>query len=217
MLRAALVLTFAATTLSAQAPFEGAISMTLTADDGKSTDVAYMMKDGKIRMEMAGGRGGQTMVMIFDMAEKKMLMIMTAQKMYMEQDIGGGAVAAASEKAKPAKPGKFVATGKTETVAGYKCAHYAATEDDGSTRDVCVGKGLGAFRMPSSGAGRGGPPKDPSWKEALGEGGFPLKVQKGDKVVFEVKSIDKKPLDAALFAAPEGFRKMDMGGMPKRP
>jgi hypothetical protein len=214
MLRAALVLTFAAATLSAQAPFEGAISMTLTADDGKSTDVAYMMKDGKIRMEMAGGRAGQTMTMIFDMAEKKMLMIMTAQKMYMEQDIGGGAVAAASEKAKPAK---FVATGKTETVAGYKCAHYAATEDDGSTRDVCVGKGLGAFRMPSSGGGRGGPPKDPSWKEALGEGGFPLKVQKGDKVVFEVKSIDKKPLDAALFAAPEGFRKMDMGGMPKRP
>jgi hypothetical protein len=213
MLRTALLLCFSATTLAAQSTFEGSISMTLTADDGKSTDVGYMVKDGKIRMEMAGGRGGQTMTMIFDMAAKKMLMIMTAQKMYMEQDVGG-AVSSAAEKAKPAK---FVATGKTETVAGYKCAHYAVTDEDGSTSDVCVAKGLGAFRMPSSG-GRGGPPKDPSWNAALGEGGFPLKVQKGDKVVLEVKTIDKKPLDAALFAAPEGFRKMDMGGFPtKRP
>jgi hypothetical protein len=211
MFRSALLLTLTAATLAAQSPFEGAIAMTLTAESGKTNDVSYLVKGGKIRMEMAGNRG-EPMVMIFDIAEKKMLMVMTAQKMYMEQEIGEVA-ADAAEKGQQAK---IARTGKTETIAGYKCEHITVTAADESTSDVCVAKGLGAFRMPMSGGGRGGPPTDPAWQSSLGDGGFPMKVQKGDKVTMEVKSVDKKPLDAALFAPPEGFRKLDMGGMMRK-
>lgn len=41
-------------------------------------------------------------------------------------------------------------------------------------------------------------------------------MQKGDKVTMEVKSVDKKKLDAALFAPPSDYSKMDMGGMMRR-
>lgn len=210
MLRHALLLAVVATPLAAQASFEGAIAMSLTADGGKSTDVNYLVKGTKIRMEMPGSRG-ETMVMIFDMAEKKMLILMSAQKMYMEQELRVNV----ADTAGKLNDAKIKHTGKTETIAGYKCEHVLVAADDGSSNDVCVAKGLGAFRMPSGG-GRGGPPKDPDWQSGLGDGGFPLKVQKGDKVTMEVKSVDKKKLDAALFAPPSDYSKMDMGGMMRR-
>jgi hypothetical protein len=198
--------------LAAQAPFEGALAMTLATDDGKSHDVAYLVKGSKIRMEMPGARG-ETMVMIFDMAEKKMLIMMDAQKMYMEQAFNSEAIADAAAKAKPAK---IERTGNFETIAGYKCEHLTVTEPDESKSDVCVAKGMGSFRMPGAGGPRGGAPKAEGWQSALGDGGFPLKVQKGTKVTLEVKSVDKKSLGAALFAAPDGYTKMDMGGMMRR-
>ncbi|MBI3568161.1 MAG: DUF4412 domain-containing protein [Gemmatimonadetes bacterium] len=207
MLRPALLLAVLATPLAAQS-FEGAIAMTVTSDNGKANALDYLVKGSKLRMEMAGGRGGP-MVVIFDMAERKMLMMMDAQKMYMEQSIPDPAPIA--EKAKPAK---IARTGKTETIAGYTCEHVIVTEADASTSDVCVAKGLGTWRMP--GGGRGGPPKEPEWQSGLGDGGFPLKVQKGDKVMVEVTKVDKKTLDAALFAPPAGYQKFDMGAMMRK-
>ena len=209
MRRTAVLLLALATPLAAQSSFEGAIAMTVTSDGGKSSEVNYLVKGSKVRMEMPGGRG-ETMVMIFDVAEKRMVMLMAAQKMYMEQEISGPPAEAADK----ANAAKITRTGKFETIAGYKCEHVLVAED-GSSSDVCVAKGLGAFRMPSGG-GRGGTPREPEWQAGLGDGGFPLKVQKGDKVTMEVKSIDKKTLDAALFAPPSDFRKMDMGGMMRR-
>jgi len=164
-------------------------------------------------MEMTTSRGGPS-VIIFDMAERKMLLMMDAEKMYMEQDIRANP----AELADKGTPAKIVHTGKTETIAGYICEHVTVTDDDGATSDVCVAKGLGTFRMPGGGGrgGRGGPPKDPAWQSGLGDGGFPLKVQKGGKVAVLVKRVDKKALDDALFAAPAGYRKFDMGGMMMR-
>ena len=208
MIRSALLLALAATTLAAQSPFEGAISMTMTGDNGKTTELTYLVKGGKMRFDVAGGRGEQV-AMIIDPAEKKSLMIMTSQRMYMEQDFADAA-ASAAEKDKPAEVKR---TGRTETVAGYKCEHMMITESNGSTSDVCVASGLGSFMMPG---GRGGPPRGPEWQSALDNGAFPLKVQKGDKVTLEVTKIEKKTLDAALFAPPEGFQKFDMGSMMRK-
>ena len=62
-------------------------------------------------------------------------------------------------------------------------------------------------------------PKEPGWASGLGYNAFPLKVQKGDKVIFEVTASERKSLDAAPFAAPAGFNKFDMPSVPafKRP
>jgi hypothetical protein len=51
-----------------------------------------------------------------------------------EQEFGAAA-AAATEKAKPTTVKR---TGKTETIAGYKCEHIMVTEGDGTSSDVCA-------------------------------------------------------------------------------
>lgn len=209
MIRPIALLAAAASLAQAQAAFEGSVAMKVTGDDGKANDVAYLVKGSKIRMEMSAGRGEQA-VMIFDLTDRKMLILMSEQKMYMEQSVAAAADAA-SDKASTAT---IKRTGKTETIAGYKCEHVMVIDAE-VTADVCVASGFGTFRMPSAG-GRRGPPKAEAWEGALGESGFPLKVQKGDKVTMEVTKIDKKSLDAALFAPPEGFTKMDMGSMMRR-
>lgn len=207
--RTASALVLSATVLGAQSRFEGSIAMNMAGDGGKPREVSYFVKGGKIRMEMAGARGEQ-MTMIMNPAAKEMLILMPAQKMYMVQAMG-----AAADAAEKSKPPTIARTGKTETIAGYKCEYVTVTAEDGISSDVCVAKGIGAFRMPSSG-GRGGPPKAEPWQGALGDGGFPLKVVKGGKVMLEVTNLEKKTLDAAQFEPPEGYRKMDMGGMMRR-
>lgn len=211
MARVVLLALAAASVAQAQSAFEGTVSMSLSGDNGRSMNVNYMVKDGRIRMEMPGGRGGMG-VMIMDVAEKKMLVLLTAQKMYMEQSLAGAMAAAQSaNKAKAT----VTRTGRTESIAGQVCEHVTVAEEGGRTSDVCVARGLGAFQMPSAG-GRGGPPQPQAWEQGIGEGGFPLKVQEGDKVVMLVTAIEKKPLDAALFAPPADYEKMDMGAMMRK-
>ena len=63
------------------------------------------------------------------------------------------------------------------------------------------------------GRGRGAAP---AWAAGL-ENAFPLKVSQNNATVMEVTKIERKSLDASLFAPPEGFQKMSMPGMMKRP
>lgn len=200
MIRSALLLAFTATTLAAQSSFEGSITMSLTGDDGRKTEMSYLAKNGKLRVEMPGGRGAG----IIDAAAKKMLIVMTAQKMYLEMDLAGAQAAAT----RGANPPKVVRTGKTETIAGYKCEHIEVTGDDGVMNDVCGASGIGTFAVPSM--GRGGPPPSEAWQKGMGDM-FPLKVQRAGKLVIEVTKIEKKSLDDALFSVPSDFTKFDMG------
>lgn len=192
--------------------FEGAISMNMSGQNGRSTPITYLIKGEKARMEMGGAMQA---AMIYDVPGGKMLMVMTQQRMYMEMDLNG-AMAGARGQMEGKKP-TITRTGRMETIAGYSCEHVTSTDESGKTVDICLSKDLKAqFRMPGSGnpmAGRGAPP--PSWAQDLT--GFALKVQEGDKVMLEVTKVEPKSLDAALFAPPEGFTKMDMGGMFKRP
>jgi hypothetical protein len=64
---------------------------------------------------------------------------------------------------------------------------------------------------------RGGTSVASAWQR-IGSDWFPLKVQKvGAEKIFEVTKIEKKSLDNSVFAIPDGFTKMDMGGMGRRP
>jgi uncharacterized protein DUF4412 len=204
MIRAALLVAVTATTVAAQG-FEGSVTMKMTDDKGQANEITYLLKGGKLRFEAPGGRG---FAGIMDPSTKKLQVIMTAQRMYMEMDLNAAATAATAN----AKPPKIVRTGKTETIAGYKCEHVEITGDDGAVTDVCAASGLGAFTMPSM--GRGGPPAQQAWQKAMGDNAFPLKVQKGDKVAIEVTKIEKKSLDDALFTVPSDFT--NMGNMGRR-
>ena len=57
----------------------------------------------------------------------------------------------------------------------------------------------------------------PAWQK-LGRDAFPLKVQRaGDQISFEVTKIERKPLDASLFAVPDGFQNMSGMGRGRPP
>ena len=212
MIRTTVLLAVLATPVAAQSTFEGALSMKVTGDKGTS-DINYLMKDGKIRMDQAVGKDMGAIVI--DPASKKMLMIMNAQKMYMEMEMKTPEAAIRKAGAHPATTER---TGRTERIAGFTCEHVLVNDEDGTAMDACVSHELGAFRMPMGG-GPMSQPREPGWTSGLAANAFPLKVQKGDKVVFEVTAIERRTLDAALFAAPAGFNKFEMPSMPsfKRP
>ena len=149
------------------------------------------------------------MAMIIDTKAQKMYMVMDQQRMYMEQAITPSGMAGALEKRKP----DITRTGKTETIAGYSCEHWLI-KDDGVAFDACVAKGLGPFFGGESPMGRRA---TPAWYEELKDGLFPLKVMRGDETVLEVTGIEKKSLDASLFAPPAGYQKMDLPAGMRRP
>ncbi len=140
---AALVLMCIASPLAAQS-FEGTVSMNITSDNGKTTSITYMLKDGKMRFDP----GGQQVSVIIDPATQRMTVIMNAQKMYMERDFSS-ATAAVQQQATGKRP-DIVRTGKTETIAGYKCEDITVTDDDGKSVDTCISSELGGFRMPAA-------------------------------------------------------------------
>lgn len=200
MIRSALMVALTATTVAAQ-QFEGAITVTMTSGNGQAQEMTYLAKGGKIRIDVPGGSGGGAVIM--DGSTKKMTMLMTAQKIYLEMDINS--IGGEATKAPP----KITRTGRMDTVAGYKCEHVTVTDDEGDT-DVCMATGLGSFMLPAG--GRGAAPAQNSWVKALSEAGFPLRVERAGKVSLEATKIEKKTLDASLFSVPDGFTKMDMPG-----
>lgn len=212
MLRPVVLLALAAAPLAAQT-FEGVVSLTLTSERGPMP-LEYQIKDGKIRLEMSGG--GMQMGMIIDPAAKKMLMIVPQQRMYMEQDLAESM--GSMEQRAGAGRGSVTRTGRTETIAGFKCEHITITDATGSANDACVTSELGAaFQFPMGGGMMGrGRGAAPAWAAGL-ENAFPLKVQHDNATVLEVTKIERRTLDPGLFAPPEGFQKMTMPGMMKRP
>ena len=206
---AALFLTLAALPVGAQS-FEGTVTMNIVSDNGTAHPMSFMIKGGKLRSEMGGGQ----MSVIIDPATQRMMVIVNAQKMYMERDFGSG-VAAMQQQAAGKNPA-IVRTGKMDVVAGYKCEHVTVTDDDGGSVDSCISSELGGFRMPTA-SNPMSPQKEAGWLTQLGAASFPLKVTKGGKTIMEVTAIEKKTLDPALFTAPEGFQSFAMPSMPRKP
>jgi hypothetical protein len=210
---AAFVLMCIASPLAAQS-FEGTVTMNITSDNGTVRPISYMLKGGKLRFDPQGAGAAGQMSVIIDPASQHMMVIMPSRKMYMETDFGG-AMAAAQQQVAGKNP-SITRTGRMDTVAGYKCEHVMVTDDDGTSVDTCVSSELGGFRMPTA-SNPMAPQHEAGWVTQMGSGSFPLKVQKGGKTVMEVTSIEKKSLDATLFAAPEGFQSFSMPGMPRKP
>jgi hypothetical protein len=191
---------------------------------GKPGQLVYYVKGTRIRADITGATGGPPgdMYMLMDATSGKMMSVMPAQKMYMTIDLK-----AMSEQMKQhgrhekhaAKVGKITKTGKTETIAGHKCEHYIMGEKQDS--DVCAAKGLGMFMggKAAGGMGRGFalPAGYEEYAEFAKDGFLPLKViaiRNGkEEVVMEATRVERKRLDASLFAVPTGYQEMDMGRM----
>jgi Domain of unknown function (DUF4412) len=192
--------------LFAQSHFEGAI--TARMGNGQKTEVTFLVKGDQFRMDMAE-RGGMMAYMLHDMTKSATYMVVPSQRMYMEMS------QMTAEPQGQRKPLEMKSTGKTETIAGRECEHVIMTSDDGQ-HDVCVAKGMGTFFAMNNPMGTNGGAALSGILRRLGRDVFPLKVQEGNEVSYEVTKIEKKSLDDALFKLPDDFTKMDMGGMGRR-
>ena len=216
--------------LQAQAMFEGKVTMTFTSPRG-AQPVEMYLKDGKSRMEVTTQMG--SIAMINDPVKKEMITVIPERNMFMRRSMDMAAMPNMPAPAERKKP-EMKKTGKMETIAGISCEHYTITEETGDT-DACLASGMGAFmgmgggmgggigggRGPGGGGGGGGAGRGAgggggmAWSRDLEKGMFPLKVTKDGTVTLEVTAIEKKKLDVALFAVPDGFTEMPgMGGPP---
>ena len=189
--------------------FEGVVSVRESRSESDSGRLqTFLIKNGSWRIESPGGERGPTAV-IFDPKSSTINVLMAQQKMYMQSPIDPATMAA--EEAK--KDVSIEKTGRTETVAGYKCEHWIITdksETDRKPTDICVTRELGGFPMFQMATTRGAP----SWMRDVKDV-FPLKASRvGDKKPeMEVLKVEKKSLPDAIFLPPSDYKKMDAGAM----
>ena len=198
--------------------FEGEIVMKITdKDQDKPQTVDYFVKGNKIRFEAKGEEGGAG-AMILDTKNYDALILMPAQKMYMTYNyktaLGGvrDTINNAMEK------GNVKMTGETKDINGYNCEKWTFKDEDGTTGEAWMTKGIRNFFFFSN--PMGGNEDQPEWQKKLtNEGYFPMMVITKDSdgnidSQMEVTSIEKKSLSESLFSAPAGYKKMEMPMMP---
>jgi len=215
---AASALTGSASSLSAQA-FEGVVTMRVASMTG---ELQVYLKGGKTRLEMQSPAG--PVAILADPTAGEQYIVITSQKMYMVMKTEDARAAADSMvKSKLGLEGSLTPTGRTDRVAGHECEIYRAAGSKG-VKDVCVAKGLGPLEAfatllnPMGGMGAmGRSPRGeqslPPWARELARiKGFPLRIADTVGVSeWEITRMERKPLEAALFKLPEGYRRMDLG------
>lgn len=204
------------------ASFEGKISYKITVPREKPMEMHQSIKGDKMRMASPakGGEGGN---MVMDIKKKEMLMIMDSEKMYMTMQIPDEA----EVPSRAAQETKIEKTNITEKILGYTATKYLTTSDNVKT-EMWLAEGIGTFMgmgNSSSGGGSGGlfgrkkEPSSKAWEKALaGKDLFPLRVVELDQAGkerfrLEVTAISKESLPDSLFLPPDGYQKLDMGGM----
>lgn len=192
---------------SAQGTFEGSITFRVSGGRGGEESMVYSVKGDNVRMDMSAGMG-MSMYTLYDGDKKSVSMVIPMRQMYMEYSMDNAKMPTGTADKKT----EITWTGKKETVAGYECEHATITNDDGSQTDVCLAKDLGTFVQMGGGGMRGrgrGGPMGSGWEGHIGST-FPLKVERNGQLVMEATKIEKKTLDASMFAIPEGYHKMSM-------
>ena len=209
--------------------FEGEIALSAKGKLASSaatgpTNFTMLVKDGKFRVavpeSLTATRGLGTAYLLVTPAEKKLYAVLDAKKQAVLIDLdklSAQAKALSQSRAQP-KPGAAPAaelqkTGKTETVAGYKCEVWHVVQAK-SVADVCVAEqGTSWFHLPLSGA-----PAEYAWASELADGKhFPLRFVSSDNGVeqgrIEVTSIQKKALAASDFEVPAGYAVLSLDQM----
>ncbi len=177
------------------APFEGTVSMTVGRE---AQPVTYSVRQGVMRLDLHG-RGGRQTAVIVNTPARLVDVLLPGQQMYVEQELSADSIPAL-RRVRPT----ITKTGRTEQVAGHACEHWTVKDDGGEAVDVCMAQGIGAFAgLERAGVG--------AWLSDIGEGGwFPLlatRVASGE-TVLRVTAIDRRALDASLFAVPAGYQKL---------
>jgi hypothetical protein len=211
--------------------FEGEIAVAakgkLGGKQALSSPVSFRMqvKDGKFRVDLpeslAPSEGIGKAYALVTPADKKLYFVLDAKKQTILVDFDKvAAQAKALSRTRPqanaAAAPNVEKTGKTDTVAGYKCEIWRVAQAT-STAELCIAaQGTSWFNIPLSGV-----PAEYAWAAEIADGKhFPLRFVALENGVeqgrLEVTAIEKKPMPAEAFAVPP-YPVMDLeqmlGGM----
>lgn len=206
-------------TVLTAASFEGVVKFKTGAQEGVPQSVAYSIKDGRLRIEMPALGAGNAAVV--DLKTRSATIIAESPKQYVPVPAGIGLTVFPGDKDHL----KLEKTNDSQVILGYAVDKWIAS-DPVSTTELWLSAEFGGFasfnhlqlskeRPPGVGyraRGRlGGPGMPPSWERTLaGRELFPLRVvskEKDGNEIFrmEVTSIEKKPIDEALFTPPADY------------
>lgn len=217
---------FTASVCSAASAFEGKVSFAITSGKDKPISMDYSIKGNKLRTDTTVDK--HHMSTIFDVEKLEMLMLMPEQKMYMVMPIKKAVEKATRKNEEPDVD--IEATGKTDTILGYKCEQLLV-KDKKTVTELWVAQGLGVFMGLGQNGPMGGGPfgggksaKAAKWEEVLRDkGGFPLRVISNDakgrqSFKMEATKIEKGSVPDSVFQVPAGWEKFqmpDLGGLLK--
>jgi hypothetical protein len=188
-------------------------------------NLRLLVKDGNFRLESPSGVPGfeqlGTAYLLGRAKSKEFMAVLEGQKQVVKIDLQklSAQAEALTKKQKNAagaaakKPPELKKTGKTDKVAGYPCELWLVTDANSST-EFCVTN----EPTPWFGEALAAVPSEYGWAAELTDGKhFPLRVVashgKQETMRLELTRIEKKPLDAAMFQAPTGFRVVDLEQM----
>lgn len=187
--------------------FEGEITMQTTSPTESASTMVVKAKKDKLRFETQ--MNGQTSAAIFDPSANKVVMVMDAQKAYMDMDFSSPSAPQANVDAKSATAEK---TGKKSTIAGIDCEEWKVGDPSGKHSEVCLADGIAFFDLASV---KSGGASDPFSKQLRDKKQFPLRSVDFDGTGKEIRrvevtKIEKKKLDDSQFAVPAGYQKITL-------
>lgn len=203
----------------AASSFEGTIDIAM-ADSKHPENVHtlhYLAKGNKVRFEMpemgdsrhGGGPGGGVLIADFDAQQMVILIDANGQKLAMRRPFPNLAAMGNNRAGTGTPP---VATGKTDTIAGYTATEYQFTDEKGHVGSVWLAKGLGKFMFPGAASmGRqAAANSNPGWASFVNDGNFfPLRVTSAEKngniSRWEVTKITQQSMPDSLFSS-EGYQ-----------
>ncbi len=216
--------------LHAQGTFEGVVTYRATMAGAPPSEMKYFQKGPKMRQEST--MGGRSSASIVNTATGETIVLMPEMKQYMVMNLNDIArqMPAAPQRAPDLSKMKVTATGRRETIAGVPCEHYLfadAASPGGGTTDICGAAGMGFMGAGKKGMGALPSTADlaratnPQLAALARRGFFPLKMTMtgpdGSTMTWQVVRIERRTLEAALFAPPAGYTKMTMPAMPGMP
>lgn len=155
--------------------FEGKIYQKTSSG---ASSVIYIKGQNQFAMEMEGMRT--------IMKGNKTYVVMDAQKAYMEMDIRQQQQQTTYTYSDYEREFELKKTGKTYTIAGYKCEEYSAKhKKTGYKSEICVSKDVPL-------------PLRTTYYDEL-----------GNKETVEVYKVEKTTIDPKVFEVPRGYQKLD--------
>ncbi len=195
------------------ASFEGQIEMSMS-DGGQTHHVSYQTKAGHMRITMPVPGMGEAAAIV-DFEEGKILTLIPQMKAYMEIPFETTMDAAA---AKTTGAGELKNTGETTQILGYTCTKYIYEEAQGPV-EIWATDQLGQFMaMPQGNPMQGGGKAKAGWESAISGDFFPMRLvalnKRGkERMRWEVTGVKPMSLPDSAFAAPEGYKPFNMGGL----